>query len=581
MFLWTWDARPYPYFPDLLSVWADGNVWITGHWVTGKLGLSSLAAIVRRLCLKAGLADSDFDVSQLTGQVEGYVVTRQTTIRSLIEELMSAYFFDALESSSSLKFIPRGGSTILTNDKSSLIREDGQETLSIIRRQELELPRDINIIYINRLNQYQAGTQIATREYADTQDVDTLSLPIVMTDQEAKAIADRSLYLRWMERTQYRFYLGMGHAHLEPTDVISITEDDIMHTMRITRMLADRGRIRVDAVAEDVTIYETNAVAGNTPGLITATDPVSVTRLELLDLPALPSDNAEDAYLRYGVTGEGRGWRGAVLYRSDDAGANYAVMDALDVPAVIGTAITSIGSFSEGNCFDHTNSLIVSLIGNGELQSVTELAVLNGANAAILGDEIIQFTTAVELAPGKYQLSHFLRGRLGTEWAVNSHVAGEKFVLLDGRLGKEKMPLSGFGISKLYKPVTIGGTLGSAASQSFTYIGRSFKPYAPVHVAGSRDGSGNLTISWVRRTRLGGEWRDGVDILLAETAEKYEIDILSGSAVLRTLTAVSSDVTYSLANQVTDFGSGQSSVSVKIYQISEMVGRGYAALANV
>lgn len=580
-FLWTWDARPYPYFPDLLDVWADGNVWVTGHWVTGKLGLSSLAAIVRRLCLKAGLVDTNFDVSRLTGQVEGYVVTRQTTVRSLLEELMSAYFFDAVESSDKLKFIPRGGASVLIKDKASLVREPEQETLAIVRRQELELPRGVNIIYLNRLNQYQAGTQSATREYADTQDSDTLSLPIVMTDQDAKSIADRSLYLRWMERTQYQFYLGMEEAHLESADIISITEGDILHTMRITRTLADRGRIRVEAVVEDVAIYETNSAPGVTPGLIIATDPLSLSQLALLDIPAFPSDGAEECYLRYGAVGEGRGWRGVVIYRSDDAGSNYAIMNALDVPAVMGTAINTLNAFAGGNVFDTANTLTVRLLGASEVESVTELAVLNGANAALVGDEIIQFKTAVELEPGKYQLSHLLRGRLGTEWAMNTHIAGERFVLLDGKLGKEKMPLSSLGLSKLYKPVTIGGTLGSTTAHTFTYEGRALKPYAPVHVKGIRDSNGNLTIHWVRRTRIGGEWRDGVDITLAETAESYEIDILSGSAVVRTLVSPSPSVIYSSASQVIDFGSNQSSVEVRIYQISEAVGRGYRTVASV
>src|SRR3989440_219598 len=35
--LWTWDARPYPFFPAALDVWSDGPNWETGHWLTGRL----------------------------------------------------------------------------------------------------------------------------------------------------------------------------------------------------------------------------------------------------------------------------------------------------------------------------------------------------------------------------------------------------------------------------------------------------------------------------------------------------------------------------------------------------------------
>ena len=38
MFVWTWDARPYPEFPNQSEVWGDSQNWKNGHWVTGRLG---------------------------------------------------------------------------------------------------------------------------------------------------------------------------------------------------------------------------------------------------------------------------------------------------------------------------------------------------------------------------------------------------------------------------------------------------------------------------------------------------------------------------------------------------------------
>jgi hypothetical protein len=102
-----------------------------------------------------------------------------------------------------------------------------------------------------------------------------------------------------------------------------------------------------------------------------------------------------------------------------------------------------------------------------------------------------------------------------------------------------------------------------------------------VHVTGVRGGSGNLTISWIRRSRVDAEWRDGVGIPLGEESEVYEVDILDGSTVVRTTPATSPTASYSAADQTTDFGSVQSSIDVKIYQLSAVVGRGYAAEATV
>jgi GTA TIM-barrel-like domain/Conserved hypothetical protein 2217 (DUF2460) len=34
--VWTWDARPFPTFPQLSSVWGDAGSWQTGNWLNGK-----------------------------------------------------------------------------------------------------------------------------------------------------------------------------------------------------------------------------------------------------------------------------------------------------------------------------------------------------------------------------------------------------------------------------------------------------------------------------------------------------------------------------------------------------------------
>ena len=101
-----------------------------------------------------------------------------------------------------------------------------------------------------------------------------------------------------------------------------------------------------------------------------------------------------------------------------------------------------------------------------------------------------------------------------------------------------------------------------------------------MHIQGSRNGSGDLTINWVRRTRYGGAWRDSVDVPLNETSEAYEVDVFDGTgAVLRTLTSASPALTYTAADQTTDFGGPQTTISIAIHQLSGAVGRGFAGRA--
>ena len=141
------------------------------------------------------------------------------------------------------------------------------------------------------------------------------------------------------------------------------------------------------------------------------------------------------------------------------------------------------------------------------------------------------------------------------------------------------MPSSGWGISKKFKPVTIGSTLGATTAQDSTYSAKALKPYSPAHVVGSR-AANDLTIVWKRRTRINGDWRDAVDVPLSEESERYEVDITSGVTVMRTLINLTSPTAlYTAAQQIVDFGAVQSSISVKVFQLSTAVGRGYPSAA--
>jgi hypothetical protein len=580
-FIWTWDARPFPFFPDLSAVWSDGRNWKTGHWVQGKLGLSNLGQIVADLLKKVGYDSTMYDTSRLTDIVSGFVITSRQTVRSCLEQLASAYFFDCVESDGLLKFIKRGKVSAVSVDFTELVtKDDASDALTITRTQELELPRQVDVIYLNRTADYQSGTQSSQRQTVKAVDYATVNLPIVLTDQEAKVVADVTLYNAWVGRVTYAFAVPPKYALVEPTDVITVTKDGASYLARVTATkLVRNGVQEITATAEDVSSYDFYNPAGtNTPN-IQPPATISATRLEMMDLPAFPTDGATDAYLRYGVVGLGGDWTGSAVYRSDDGGSNYALMQTLTAQATIGAVLNIIPA---GNFYGWDNiSTIDVLLTFGQLQSVTDIAVLNGGNVCVIGDEVIQFQTATLIAENKYRLSGLLRGRLGTEWAVGSHVAGERFVMLTNALARELMASSAWGISKKFKPVTIGSTLGATNPQDFAYTAKALKPYSPVHLAGSRS-AGDLTLTWKRRTRIGGDWRDGVDIPLSEESERYEVDIMQGATVKRTISSLTTPTAfYTAAQQVTDFGAAQSSILVNVYQLSAAIGRGYAGIATL
>lgn len=234
--------------------------------------------------------------------------------------------------------------------------------------------------------------------------------------------------------------------------------------------------------------------------------------------------------------------------------------------------------------FDKTHSLILNWVaGDPPVSAPDELTVLNGANAALLGSEILQFRDVVDLGSNQYQISHLLRGRLGTEPFMNSHAIGETFVILDSDSVRRAVEATtDLNVQRYWKVVGAGLPVFNAPVTPFINTGVSQKPYQPVHITGTRDGSDNLTINWVRRTRIGGEWLDWIEVPLGEEDERYEVDILTGAGtVVRTIEVTSETASYTAAEQTTDFGGVQNPVAVNIYQLSTVVDRGYPGNALI
>lgn len=284
------------------------------------------------------------------------------------------------------------------------------------------------------------------------------------------------------------------------------------------------------------------------------------------------------------VSSSAKAWPGALLYQSSDGGATYQAIATLTARATLGRTLTALGSYSGGNTVDESSTVNVRLL-YGTLVSVGYAGLLEGAQAALIGDELVYFRNAVLNGDGTYTVSGFLRGRRGTEAKITGHTANERFVFLTpstvSRIAQETADI---GRTRLYKAVTSGATLSSAAAQSFTNEGAALKPYAPVQFGGGRAADGALLLQWVRRGRLSGEWRDGVDVPLSEASEAYEVEIYSAGfgAVLRTISGLTTpQATYSAAQQVADFGAVQPSLCVRVYQVSATVGRGYPASATV
>ena len=121
-------------------------------------------------------------------------------------------------------------------------------------------------------------------------------------------------------------------------------------------------------------------------------------------------------------------------------------------------------------------------------------------------------------------------------------------------------------------------------SGSFQFKAVGQMPLAPCHVD-FEWGSyyPDLLIKWFRRDRaLIATSIDLAETPMSENTEAYDVEIMSGSTVVRTFSVPVTSVLYTAAMQAADFPSGiPNPLIVNIYQISATVGRGWCKTAQL
>lgn len=574
-----------------------------------------LSEIVTDICEEADLPGASLDVAALTDVVFGYVRAQPMEATAAIAPLMTTYHFLSRETDYALEFVKKGQNAVmsLTEDDLGAVEfgQDLVDPMSIARMQEVEMPATVTVRYVSHQLRYQQGTRFWHRVSTDAVNSVQVDLPVAISHTKASRLTRQIMNEAWVERVRYQFSTSISTIALDPGDVIFVTAYGAQHKVRIMKVdFGTPGIIQYEGLAAAVTrlplvddpeiddedesekndeIYEETDDEVEPDQEVIPPDtlvPTSSTLLKMLDIPLLAdADNDPGHYYAVAPSVADYTWAGAAVFRSIDGGSTYTLYDGNTTPSAIGTTTTMLAD-GPTTVFDEGNTVTV-FMNYGTLTSKTEAEVLAGANAAAVGAhgrwEILHFKTATLVSAGTYTLSGLLRGRRGTEHAVASHAVGDTFILLSG-VDRTSNEMADLNIERRYKPVTSGQNLDAAALQLFTNTGVGLKPFSPVQIAGERDLSGDLTITWVRRSRAQDYWIDGVDAppLLPEDQDLYDLEILDGPTVVRTFSsvAVQSQV-YTAAEQTTDFGSAQAAVSVRVYQISARVARGYPGSATV
>lgn len=580
--LYTWDARPYPAFPSLRTIWSDGDNYQLGHWLSGRVSDAPLSETVNAIMSDYGF--SDFDAESLAGTMSGYMIDRTMSARDAIQPLEAAFFFDSFESQGQVRFAQRGrnGSLASLTSDDLVETQPGSPRYEITRGQESDLPHVARVTFIDGDREYEQGVAEGRKIAGAAARVASARLPIITSYERARSTAEIMVHEAWANREKAAFALPPSRLAYDASDVLTLTANSRTFPLRLTGLSIGEA-IQAEASTIEPQLYD--PFSGPTRDPVTNDPEIYGAQLGVfLDLPLITG--AEIPHAGH-VAAFGDPWPGGVAFYRSPTTSGYTLKALPSVRAVLGVLDNDLYSGPTSR-WDEGNTLRV-ILSAGALASAEELLVLGGENYCAVqnadgGWEVIQFRDASLEATLTYNLTGLLRGQAGTERAMRDPVAsGARFVLLDAAPVQVDMGAGDVGLDFNWKYGPSVYDIGDTSYQTTTYVfaGVGLRPLSPVHIDGAFDGGGDLDLSWVRRTRINGDSWEQTEVPLGEDSEAYEIDVMNGSTVVRTIAASSPVATYTAAQQTADWGSPQSSYTVRVYQLSASYGRGAYRSATV
>ena len=383
------------------------------------------------------------------------------------------------------------------------------------------LPGSIRLRYYEPARDYQLGQQASRVAGGGVREQRT-DLPAALPAASARALAEQLAGRAADGREAMRLRGDLAAAALTVGQVVTLSDGS---GWRLAERIIRGDEIWLELMRhQPLPAADLPADPGVPVGVPDWPDAAGI--VHVFDLPNMGSPAAAAPQMLVAGAGSNDGWRGADCWFVAAPGTEPIAVGTVRPAAALGHLAAPLSAGS-ADLFDRTHAAVVELLNPAmTLESVSDAALLNGANRAMLGGELLQFGDVEIVTPGVWRLSRLLRGRAGTVDAT-IHAAGEPFVVLDDP-------------ALLMLPETFAGWAesGSAMLQwaprggtdlieiPLPQPGRALRPLAPVHGRVRGDGAGGAMISWVRRSRVDAGWRDHVDQPVGESREAWRVALV-------------------------------------------------------
>lgn len=530
-----------------------------------------LSDIVDWLHQRTGFPMSKVDTSELTDLVNGLgFASAGYTAADAIDSLRLGYNFDKSIHETTIHYPKRGkpvAKTITINDLTTLPE-------STRREQTAEIPYRLNARYRDIGSDYATLSQPAGSDSPDRRTTGevTLDFALALTGDQAARIADIRYKTTLAEvdgQVELPLMLDVALDLAEADCVGYVTPDGQTMRLRIEESEFANWSVKLTTKADRQSAYTSDVTAiPSPPPTLPPSTIVGDTELAIIDGSARTDSEDDISYLA-AATGALPPWYGAELQRSLNNGADYYEVLDFETAAIMGVLLEDVSAASP-YFTDTTNVLKVQFYrSTASIDSLTEGQFLSrqGVFALENADGSWEYCQGKDVAVQLDESVHITTLHRGiANSGGTAHAAGRRFVWL---AGATYVPASSAWLNAAltHRAVSFSESEDDTTNdQTITYVGRSQQEWAPAYLRLARDGSNNITATWVGRGRFGNAFHP----VQSRNFTGYRVTITDG---VTTTTVDTTSESYS--------GTWASPVTVSVVAINRITGAGPASTGTV
>ncbi|MEM1133887.1 MAG: phage tail protein [Pseudomonadota bacterium] len=491
--------------------------------------------------------DADPNMPEQPARITGYAMQGDSW-RGVIEELMATFPMHADWRASGLWLLAANEShddvdssiLPLIGQDDQLLDNETADTAAEQRDRPRRQAEAIILRYYEPERDFQAGLRRSVSGLVDSSHkgrTEQIDLPAALTVSDAEIVVQKLQIERQASQSERTVFLATIDPNLRPGQLVRLEDSNALWRIRhwafenIAQGDTQNIGCRIDLVRSyrDAALSSpsTSHVGYNAGRSVQPMDhPAGPVDWALLDLPCLPNEVADHRRLfaaAWPADNEPSGWRYADIFRATADSGLLLSLGRVRNAAITGKSLTIVPA-SKGVFLNHQLVLEVDFGGaDPQLESLDSDGLNAGRNVAMLGEEIIQFGKVEWLGDGHYRLSEIYRALGDGRGGETGHPVDTHLTLLDSAI----LPIDSQGFAAdaeqhyaATSPATPEPILLTASSRI-----RALMPLAPVHLRRDTNVDGNTILQWTRRDRHRPGWRDGIEGIMAESLERYQISI--------------------------------------------------------